>query len=81
VSVQSPQKLRQIIERLESLEQERAGVSELIREALAEARSDGFNVKIVRQVLKIRKMKPQEVDEQDHLLQIYLDALSKEAAA
>ena len=75
MSVSSPEKLRQIIERLENLEQEKINLLESIREVLAEAKDEGFNTKIIRQVLKIRKMKPQEVDEQEHLLQTYLNAL------
>jgi len=67
--------LRSFIERIERLEEEKAEVAEQIRDVLAEARGMGFDAKIMRQVLKIRKMKIQERQEQEELLDLYLAAL------
>lgn len=67
--------LRSFIERIERLEEEKAEVAEQIRDVLAEARGMGFDAKIIRQVLKIRKMKIQERQEQEELLDLYLAAL------
>lgn len=47
-----------------------------ISEAFAEAKGEGFDLKILRAVLKIRKMNPQERQEQEELLHVYLTALS-----
>lgn len=67
--------LRQIIERIERLEQEKADIAADIREVFAEAKANGFDNKVIRQVLKLRKMEASEREEQESLLEIYLDAL------
>lgn len=72
----SAEKLRQYVERLENLEQQKAVLSEDMKEVLAEAKGDGFDPKILRAVLKLRKMKPNERQEQEELLHTYLQALS-----
>lgn len=69
--------LRQFIERIERLEEERAGIANDIKDILAEAKSTGFEPKIIRQILKIRKMDAAERQEQEELLQVYLDALGE----
>lgn len=68
-------KLRQYIERVERLEEEKAEVAEGIREVFGEAKGNGFDVKIMRQVLKMRKMKQEDLMEQEELLSLYLQAL------
>ena len=67
--------LRSYIERIERLEEERAGLSADIRDVFAEAKANGFDVKIMRQVIRIRKMDKSERDEQESLLDLYLHAL------
>jgi len=67
--------LKQYIERIERLEMEKTEVATNIRDIFASAKSDGFEPKIMRQILKLRKMEPQEVDEQDLLLATYQRAL------
>jgi uncharacterized protein (UPF0335 family) len=69
------EQLKQAIEKIERLEQEKAEISEYIRDAFSEAKSHGFDVKIMRQVLKLRKMKKEEVVEQETLLDTYKMAL------
>lgn len=76
MSIPSPQKLRLYIERLENLEHTKAELMEDISEVFAEAKGEGFDLKVLRTVLKIRKMKPQERAEQEELVNLYLSALS-----
>ena len=71
----SSAQLKSFIERIERLEEEKAAVSEHIRDVFAEAKGNGFDVKIMKQVLKMRKMKKEELREQEELLTIYLQAL------
>ena len=67
--------LKSIIERIERLEVEKAEVSEQIKEVFAEAKGTGFDTKIMRQIIKIRKMDKDELDEQETLLDVYKRAL------
>jgi len=71
----SSAQLKSFIERIERLEEEKAEVADQIREVFAEAKGTGFDIKIIRQVLKIRKMETQERQEQEELLDLYLTAL------
>ena len=68
-------RLRSIIERVERLEDERKALGEDIRDIFTEAKSAGFDVKIVKQLIKLRKQEPDEVEEQETLLDIYRKAL------
>ena len=69
------QELKQFIERIERLEEEKATISIDIREVFSEAKTRGFDVKVMRQVLRIRKMNNNERTELEHLLDTYLNAL------
>ncbi len=69
------ERLRSIVERIERLEEERKGLASDIKDVLAEAKSAGFDVKVVRQVLAIRRKEPAEVEEQATLLDLYCRAL------
>jgi uncharacterized protein (UPF0335 family) len=73
--VVSSSQLRQYMEKIERLEEEKAELMDGIREVFAEAKGNGFDVKIMKQVLKMRKMKQEELMEQEELLTIYLQAL------
>jgi uncharacterized protein (UPF0335 family) len=79
--VVSSSQLRQYIEKVERLEEEKAELMDAIREVFAEAKGNGFDVKIMKQVLKMRKMKQEELMEQEELLTIYLQALGMVPAA
>lgn len=68
-------RLRSIIERIERLEEEKKALSSDIKDIMAEAKSAGFDVKVIRQVLRIRKQEPAEVEEQETLLDLYRRAL------
>ena len=71
----SSEHLRQFVERLERLEEEKKNIAEDLKEVFAEAKSAGFDVKIIRQILKIRKIEANELEEQEYLLDTYKRAL------
>ena len=71
----SADRLRSLIERIERLEEEKAGIASDIRDIFAEAKSAGFDVKIMRVVLKLRKMNAADRDEQELLTETYRKAL------
>ena len=68
-------RLRSLIERIECLEEEKKALSGDIRDVFAEAKSAGFDVKIMREILKLRKMSAAARDEQEYLLDTYRKAL------
>ena len=68
-------RLRSLIERVERLEEERKALASDIKDIFAEAKSAGFDVKVLRQLLKIRKQEAAEVEEQENLLDVYRRAL------
>ncbi len=67
--------LKSIVERIERLEEEKAALAADVRDIFAEAKANGFDPKVLRQVLKIRKMDKAERDEQEAVLDTYLHAL------
>ena len=69
------ERLRSFIERIERLEEEKAALTADIREIYAEAKGTGFDTKIMRQVLKLRKLDREDRQEQETLLDLYLQAL------
>lgn len=69
------EELRQFIERLETLETEKADLMESIKEVFAELKGRGFDAKAVRQILRIRKQDTAERQEQEAILELYLQAL------
>ncbi|HET6466907.1 MAG TPA: DUF2312 domain-containing protein [Geminicoccaceae bacterium] len=71
----SGEQLRSFIERLERLEDEKRDLQEQIKDVFGEARSEGFDVKIIRELLKIRRMKPHDRSEQEELLEAYKAAI------
>ena len=70
------EKLRSLIERIERLEEEKKDLNKDIRDIFAEAKALGFDVKIMRAVLKLRKMDAADRDEQELLLDTYKKALN-----
>jgi uncharacterized protein (UPF0335 family) len=69
------ERLKSFVERLERLEDEKSDVADQIKDVFAEAKGEGFDIKILRQVLKLRKMKPHDRSEQEELLEVYKAAL------
>lgn len=68
-------RLRSLIERIERLNEEKAALESDIRDIFAEAKSAGFDVKIMREIIKLRKQNAAERDENDFLLETYRKAL------
>ena len=68
-------RLRSIIERVERLEEERKALAGDIKDIFTEAKSAGFEVKVIRQIIRLRKLEPAEVEEQETLFDIYRRAL------
>jgi uncharacterized protein (UPF0335 family) len=77
MSLQSSQQnqLRQYIEQIERLEEEKKALSEDIRDKFLEAKAVGFDVKVMRQVLRLRKKSKSERQEEESILDVYLHAL------
>jgi len=69
-------KLKSFVERIERLEGEKTELGADIREVYAEAKGNGFDTKIMRQVIKLRKMEEPDRKEQDELLDLYRKALA-----
>jgi len=67
--------LKSLVERVERLEEEKAALSNDLKEVYAEAKGQGFDTKIMRQVIKLRKMEEPDRKEQDELLDLYRAAL------
>ncbi|MEM1398813.1 MAG: DUF2312 domain-containing protein [Pseudomonadota bacterium] len=68
-------RLRSFIERIERLEEEKAALMADIREVYAEAKGNGFDVKTMRQLVRLRRQEPHERNEQEALLETYKAAL------
>lgn len=69
------EQLLAFIERYETLEAEKKQIAEHQKEVLAEAKGAGYDTAILREIIKLRKMDPDERAEKEAILQIYLDAL------
>ena len=68
-------RLKSFVERIERLEEEKRALAEDIKEIYSEAKGVGFDVKIIRQIVRIRKMDEDDRDEQEALLDTYMRAL------
>ena len=67
--------LKSLVERIEKLEEEKAALTADIREVYAEAKGQGFDTKIMRQVVRMRKMETADRQEAEAILDLYLSAL------
>ena len=70
------EKLKQIINKLETIEQERLESTDLLKDVFNEAKSMGFDVKIIKHVLKLRKKDKDALAEEDTLIELYRGALN-----
>jgi uncharacterized protein (UPF0335 family) len=68
--------LRLLIERIERLEEEKKGISDDIRDVYAEAKGRGYDAKIMRQIVRLRKMETHDRQEMDAILETYRSALN-----
>lgn len=71
-------RLRLLIERIERLEEEKKGIGEDIKDVYAEAKAVGYDAKIMRQIVRLRKMKPDDRREMEAILDTYKNALGIE---
>lgn len=69
------ERLRSLVERIERLEEERRALGGDIKDIYSEAKSAGFDVKVMRQLIRQRRQEPAEVEEQESLLDLYRRAL------
>ena len=69
------ERLKSLIERVEHLEEEKAALADDIREVYSEAKGSGFDVKIMRQIVRLRKMDTSDRQEQEAILDTYMAAL------
>ena len=69
------EELKQFIERIERLEEEKAGIAGDIKDVFAELKGRGFDAKAVRQILRIRKKDHAERQEEEAILELYMQAL------
>ena len=70
--------LRLFIERIERLEEEKKGIGDDIKDVYLEAKANGYDGKIMRQIVRLRKMQPHDRQEMEAILQTYLAALGME---
>ena len=77
VTTVAADRLRSFIERVERLEEDKAAVMNDIKEVYAEAKGDGYDVKTLRQVIRIRKIDRADRQEQEAMLDLYLAALGE----
>ena len=73
----APERLRSIVERIERLEEERRGLAADIKDIYTEAKSAGFEPKVLRALIAERRKEPSDVEEERSLLDIYRDALGQ----
>jgi uncharacterized protein (UPF0335 family) len=71
------EKLRQLVARIEKLEEEKKSIGDDVKESYAEAKAMGFDTKVLRQVVKLRKQDRQEREEQEQVRDLYLHALGE----
>ena len=69
------EQLKSIVERIERLEEEKKGISASIKEVYSEAKANGFDTKILKMIVKLRKKEANEREEEQSLLDLYMSAL------
>ncbi|MHC5655985.1 DUF2312 domain-containing protein [Stappia sp. ICDLI1TA098] len=73
--------LRAFIERIERLEEEKKVIGDDIKDVYAEAKGNGFDAKILRKVISLRKKQPHEREEEEAVLDLYMQALGMNGPA
>ena len=67
--------LRQFVERIERLEQEKKDIAEQVKEVFAEAKGRGYDTKVMRKIVALRRREPDDVAEEEAVLEMYKEAL------
>ncbi|HEY1930202.1 MAG TPA: DUF2312 domain-containing protein [Caulobacteraceae bacterium] len=68
-------RLKSVIERIERLEEDKAGIAGDIKEVYAEAKGDGFDIKVIRKIVRLRKQDKAKRQEEEALLDLYISAI------
>ena len=71
------ERLRSFVQRIERLEEDKAGLAQDFKEVYAEAKGEGFDIKVMRKLISLRKRDPRQRREEDELLELYLSALGE----
>jgi len=71
--------LRQFVERLERLDQEKKDLAEQSKEVMAEAKGRGYDTKVIRKVIALRKREPDDIAEEEAVLEMYKEALGMQS--
>lgn len=79
-NAESDDRLRLLIERWERLDEEKKGIAEDQKDVMLEAKATGYDPKIIRKVIAIRKMQPHDRTEMEALLATYLRALGMQSS-
>ncbi len=74
-NVVSADELRQFVERAEQLEAEKRDLGEQVKELFAEAKGRGYDTQVMRKIIALRRRKPDDIAEQDAILELYKSAL------
>jgi uncharacterized protein (UPF0335 family) len=74
-------KIRAFVERIETIETEIGELNEQKKEVFAEAKGEGFDVKILKEIIKLRKQDEEERDERESMLDLYMRAIEQAAPA
>lgn len=74
----SAERLRSIIQRIERLEEDKAALSEDLKEVYSEAKGTGFDTKVIRQIVRLRRLEVDKRRENDELLDLYMSAIGME---
>ncbi|MGH1480161.1 MAG: DUF2312 domain-containing protein [Geminicoccales bacterium] len=69
-------RLRSFIQRVERLEEDKKNIADDIKEVYNEAKGEGFDVKVLRKVIALRKKDPEEIAEEEELLELYMSAIT-----
>ena len=69
------EQLRLFIERVERLEEEKKGIADDVKDVFSEAKVMGFDTKIMREIIRLRKLRPDDLRERNALIQTYAEAL------
>ena len=69
------EELRQFVERYERLEQEKKDIADAQKEVMAEAKGRGYDTKVLRKIVALRKRDPQDLSEEEAVLELYTEAL------
>jgi uncharacterized protein (UPF0335 family) len=71
------ERLRSFVQRIERLEEDNAQIGHDVRKVYAEAKGEGYDVKVLRRIITLRRKDPQKRREEDELLELYLAALGE----